>query len=237
MTYAEYRSLVLQNLDVDANRYGTEVLRDRAIQNSMADLQRLIPQLRPVGIYKTSFQNADVLPDGWDEVCAEASAEYTKAKLVHRYDKDRARSQDHQNEYVRLRSHIARELRERTTQAQSITTSLTVRQGKTFLFSFQVSRSLVGAKLWFTVKPNGAIIPDDRSPIYITTEVVDSGLTMVSATEGKFTVSGSADLNPTPSYVWDLEVEFSDGTREVPEGLHGDFIVIPDPAMAPTPEA
>ena len=135
-----------------------------------------------------------------------------------------------------LRSHIARELRERTTQSQSITTSLTVRQGKSFHFSFQVSRSLVGAKIWFTVKPVGAIIPDDRSPIYITTEVVDSGLVVVSPAEGKFTVSGSADLNPTPTYVWDVEIEFSDGVLEVPEGLHGDFVVIADPAMAPTPE-
>lgn len=227
---------MLENLDVDANRFGTEVLRDRAIQNSMADLQRLIPQLKPTGTIKTRFSNSDVLPDTWDDICAEASAEYVKAKLVHRYDKDRARAVDHTGEYTRLRSHIARELRERITLSQTITTGLTVRQGKDFIFSFHISRSLVGAKVWFTVKPIGIVIPDEVSPIYITTEVVDSGMTITNAAEGMFVVQGRATLNPAPRYNWDVEVEFSDGFLEVPEGLHGDFIVIADPASEPIEE-
>lgn len=232
MTFAQFRSLVLENLDVDANRRGTEVLRDRAIQNAMADLQRLIVPLRPVGGLQVSFVDADELVDGWDATAAECVAEYVKGRLVGRYDQDMGRANAHMTEYARLRGHIYRELRDAPTARNSRETTLSVRQGKTFTFDFEVNRSLAGAKIWFTVKPLDADgISDDLSPIYITTEVVDSGLTLTDAGAGKFRVKGTANLTAQVRYRWDVEVLFADLTREVPEGLHGPFVVIADPTF------
>ena len=228
MTFGAWRALVLENLDVDANRRGTEVLRDRSMQNAMADLQRYIHVLRPLSGKRASFIDTDVLVDGWDEETAECVAEYVKAKLVGRYDKDLQRVAAHMSNYARLRQQVYLELRNAPQDATARETTLQVRQGKSFVFTFEVSRSIAGATIEFCVKPSDSpSIQNDTAPIYISSEVVDSGFVLLDDA-GRFSVQGVASINSVPSYRWDIEITYSDGVVETPEGLHGPFVVLAD---------
>lgn len=58
MTWAEYKALVDEQLSVEANRRGLESFRDRALRNSVLDLQRFIRQYRKG--HTTTYVAADL---------------------------------------------------------------------------------------------------------------------------------------------------------------------------------
>ena len=109
MTFGELKSKAIEYLDVDGNRRGTTLLRDNAIQSAMVDLQRFSPPLRFNSRIKVSFADGDVLTYFWGAEVAEAIAEFVKAKMVRRYDRDGRRADEHFSEYSRLRLAIYRE--------------------------------------------------------------------------------------------------------------------------------
>lgn len=60
MTFAEFKSLVLENMGDDADRAPTQTLRDRAILNAMVDLQRYIRALRQANMDVMAAADLDV---------------------------------------------------------------------------------------------------------------------------------------------------------------------------------
>jgi len=62
VTYAEFVEAVKDDLTVDADRLGTESLRDRAIKNALINLQQMIPQYR-VG-HTTRYFEDNLIPYG-----------------------------------------------------------------------------------------------------------------------------------------------------------------------------
>ena len=58
MIWADYKTIVYDQLSVEAGRRGLESFRDRALRNSVLDLQRFIRQYR-LG-HTTTFVTADL---------------------------------------------------------------------------------------------------------------------------------------------------------------------------------
>ncbi len=200
MTWLDFKTELLNFLDVDARRRGIEAFRDSYIRAGIADLGHYIDEYNVEG---TVFINTDMTP--FDSEVAEAIAEFVKAKITRNVNRDLATSQEHMRAYMNLRRRLfVRSGEERTPELRPFI-------GKDFVVSMNLRLSKLPcpiiANVWFTVKRHPGEL-DENAIIRLQRgegiEVLDEDTSRIRVT---FSADDTAKLNLLREYYWDVQVE------------------------------
>lgn len=209
MTYSQFIVLVDTHLGTDANRRGTEAVRDAHAKAAMADLKHHITCYQD---NRPTYANSDQVP--FDADAAEAVAYYIKARLARSTEKDLSMMQSFTADYYTTRRRLYRECNERK---QLIPEDLVLSIVKGDTYEYSVFLTVDGA----VFDPTGhevilTVRKDNCEDAVFTLSNADTeGITVISAIAGNVLITMAAAqtelLEPGTKYFFDVKVITSAG--------------------------
>jgi hypothetical protein len=112
MTWSDFKTLVLNNLDVDATRRGVSALRTAHIKNAVIDLKHFVAFFQDGTAEAEYADDAVVRFNPFANKAAEGVAMYVKSKFARTIDKDLAMMDSYWKDYLRIRRELIREAQE-----------------------------------------------------------------------------------------------------------------------------
>lgn len=216
MTFADFRTLALELLDVDATRRGIESLRNRLLRAAVADLKHYIPEFED---NRGAYEDTDPMPyDGRlvDRV-AEAVALFMKSRITRLTEGDLVLAASFERDYIGARRWLYRRARE-LSETMLREVMLMVTRGDSHDFEIEVQLDgnpvdLTGQSLTLTIKQHED--DDAECAVFTLTNAASGGIVYTNAVAGIATASLTPEqteqLLPGVTYFFDVQLTLSTG--------------------------